>query len=1152
MGTRGILHGVSCTLVVFVTTLALCTCEGGHHRSHPGLPGVVALDAARQAPVVLALDEVLAEIESHEAPEGVESTLYERLRDELARQLRLRAVGKIVCAPPTSEANRVNDLSVTDNGDGHYTLIWHYRNQGDYDQNGTVAIADITPIAMHFSEEVPEGDTQGNSLQAVIDSSGNGKVDIADVTAIAMSFGRECTAYAIERSLEEDGTYVEVATVPLSQASGEGRLAFSYGLYLTPGWVRVIPCDGAAAHGIASDPVRIPIAANQPPVAQLAADPEEGDMPLSVNFDASGSYDPDGSIETYDYDWEGDGSYELLDGGATPTHLYESAGEYNPTVRVKDDDSAESTASVAVAVWLGRGDWWMFGREPTHNHRSPYVGPQTNNVKWAYNTGAGIISSPVIGVDGTVYVGSGNALYAITSEGNLAWTYPTGGLVNAGPAIGRDGTVYAPCFDAYLYAIAPDGNLDWRYEMDMMAFSSPAIAEDGTIYVGNLDGNLYAINPDGSLKWRYETGGEVDSCPAIGPDGTVYVGSTDNYVYAIHADGSLSWRYKTGYLVYSSPAVYGGDTILVGSMDNKVYSLGTDGSFNWDYATGDPVNSGPAVGEDGTVYVGSTDNKLHALTPQGGFLWAFEAADRVDSSPAVGGDGTIYFGSYDGKAYAVNPDGSLLWEYPTGNKVSSSPAIAEDGTLYIGSWDGFLYAFRDDGITPPSASISADPTEGIAPLQVHFDGSGSTDDGTIVQYEWDWDGEANGWTWYDSGTDPLADHVYGEAGAYEAVLRVTDDDGATDTDSVLIEVSPNGWIVSVVDDTVGNDPLSSEVYNSLVEVDGRPGIAYYHVEDKQLKFALCSTADGTGDWDIQLVDGDADVGEYCSLAIINDLPAISYYDAYPNCDLKFAINSEPDASGIWAVQTVETEGYPGTPSSLAEVVGKPAMGYLDMPADEVSFARNSVSDGSGTWSFSVVDSFWSCQMRRCQMAVIAGKPGVVYFHGFDMQLKYAYSSLADGSGTWAIHVVHDVGTQIGYRLTLAEIDGRPAVAYRYVYGDPQQLCFAICSTADGSGAWTISVVDSSPSSFDYPSLKVVDGYPTIAYSGQDGFLLYAVNTMADASGGWVITPIAHSEGAVSVTNLAVIDGSPAVSYHDSGPSILGPEDDSLRYVYKAS
>ena len=67
-------------------------------------------------------------------------------------------------------------------------------------------------------------------------------------------------------------------------------------------------------------------------------------------------------------------------------------------------------------------------------------------------------SSPAIGPDDTVYVGSGdNKLYAINGKtGAKLWEFETGGNVYSSPAIGSDGTVYGGSEDNKLYAIKTD------------------------------------------------------------------------------------------------------------------------------------------------------------------------------------------------------------------------------------------------------------------------------------------------------------------------------------------------------------------------------------------------------------------------------------------------------------------------------------------------------------------------------------------------------------------------------------------------------------------------------------------------------------------------------------------------------------------------
>ena len=99
------------------------------------------------------------------------------------------------------------------------------------------------------------------------------------------------------------------------------------------------------------------------------------------------------------------------------------------------------------------------------------------------------------------------------------------GRSHSSPAIGPDGTIYVGSGDSSLYAVNPDGTLKWRYPTGDTC-SSPLPQSRPTVRsMSGRDDRLYAISPDGTLKWSYLTGGSMLSSPAIAADGTVYVGS---------------------------------------------------------------------------------------------------------------------------------------------------------------------------------------------------------------------------------------------------------------------------------------------------------------------------------------------------------------------------------------------------------------------------------------------------------------------------------------------------------------------------------------------------------------------------------------------------------------------------------------------------
>ena len=85
--------------------------------------------------------------------------------------------------------------------------------------------------------------------------------------------------------------------------------------------------------------------------------------------------------------------------------------------------------------------------------------------------------------------------------------------------------------------------------------------------------------------------------------------------------------------------------------------------------------------------------------------------------------------------------------------------------------------------TPPTASFTAAPTVGQAPLTVAFDGSASSDpDGTIVAYSWNFGDNS-------SGSGVTTSHTYTAAGTFTVALTVRDDDNAINTTTRTVTVT---------------------------------------------------------------------------------------------------------------------------------------------------------------------------------------------------------------------------------------------------------------------------------------------------------------------------------------------------------------------------
>ena len=85
------------------------------------------------------------------------------------------------------------------------------------------------------------------------------------------------------------------------------------------------------------------------PVASFVYSPENPVVNQTITFNASSSYDPDGTIVSYEWDF-GDGNvtnttYEIL------KHSYSEAGSYDVTLTVTDNDGVTNSTTKTITVY---------------------------------------------------------------------------------------------------------------------------------------------------------------------------------------------------------------------------------------------------------------------------------------------------------------------------------------------------------------------------------------------------------------------------------------------------------------------------------------------------------------------------------------------------------------------------------------------------------------------------------------------------------------------------------------------------------------------------------------------------------------------------------------------------------------------------------
>jgi len=103
--------------------------------------------------------------------------------------------------------------------------------------------------------------------------------------------------------------------------------------------------------GVGVDYVTIHVANNLPPIAIATADVTEGPAPLTVQFDGSGSYDPDPQgqpIVSYRWDF-GDGSEPSFE-ATPPPHTYTVPGYYVAVLAVTDERGLAGTDTIVITV----------------------------------------------------------------------------------------------------------------------------------------------------------------------------------------------------------------------------------------------------------------------------------------------------------------------------------------------------------------------------------------------------------------------------------------------------------------------------------------------------------------------------------------------------------------------------------------------------------------------------------------------------------------------------------------------------------------------------------------------------------------------------------------------------------------------------------
>jgi PKD repeat protein len=648
------------------------------------------------------------------------------------------------------------DHNYTDNGVYTVTLTVTDNDGGQTSNTMQVTVGNVAPVvAAGDDQSVDEGHTV--SFIGSFTDAGS-----ADTHTISWDFGDGSTTTG---TLTPDHVYADngVFTVTLTVTDDDG--------------------------GQSSDTLQVTVG-NVAPVVAAGDDQsvDEGDI---VSF--TGSFTDEGSSDTHTIAWDfGDGS--TTTGTLVPDHVYTDNGVYTVTLTITDDDGGDSSDTLQITV----------------GNVAPVVAvseDQTNN-------------------EGATVAFSGSFTDVGSSDTHtIAWDFGDGSTDTGTLTpehIYTDNGVYT----VTLTVTDDDGASASNTLQVTVGNIAPAVAagDDQSVNEGDTVSFTGSFTDAGSadthtIAWDFGDGSTTTG--TLTPD-HIY---NDNGVYTVTLtvtddDGGQTSDTLQATVGNLAPAVAAGDDQ---SVDEGV-TVSFAGSFT-DAASSDTHTIAWDYGDGGTT-TGSltpdhvyTDNGVYTVTltitdDDGG-----ESSDTLqitvgNVAPVVSagdhqsvdeGDTVSFAGSFT-DAGAVDTH-TIYWDFGDGSTTTGTLTpdhIYSDNGVYTVT---LTVADNDGGQTSdtlqvtvanvaPVIAVSEDQTNNEGDT-ITFSGSftdvGSSDTHTIA---WDF-GDGN------TATDTLTpDHIYTDNGIYTVTLTVTDDDGASASDTLQVTIFNVEPVVSAGDDQI--------------------------------------------------------------------------------------------------------------------------------------------------------------------------------------------------------------------------------------------------------------------------------------------------------------------------------------------------------------
>ncbi|MCC7478404.1 PKD domain-containing protein [bacterium] len=663
--------------------------------------------------------------------------------------------------------------------------------------------------------------------------------------------------------------------------------------YSVPGIydVRLKVTDDQGESAIATLSISANANDNALPVAALSADAPGGQVPVSISFDAGASLDPDGSIISYDYDFDGDMNFDALDAGPSAEHNYNQPGVFEARVRVTDNEGAQDDATVTVTVSNEAPDAQLSPESVSGN------APQDVDFDASAST-PGTESGDSIALYEWDFNGDGTYEQS-GSSASVTHSY-TGGI--SGNAVVR-------VSDSYGASATASCSLDINgAPQAVLVLSSDSVLPDETL---SLDASA-SSDPDGSIvKYEWDSDGngsfETDSGTDSIIETSVAEGGSHNLMVRVTDDDGATKTASALLFVqiwvnWNSPQGDEDDgssssMALVAGKPAIAYMEESNSILRYVRAVDE---YGDAWTEPLTLDAGGPGINQTGIRPK---------LELVGMHPAVAYE-VLYSSSETRLGYVRATDTTgESWESPV--TVSSSVAVFEPSLAVINGRPAISYKDKDASHLHYVRANDATGDSWGSYIAVDADGTVRGASSCLL--------EING--------RPAISYERTQRLGY---VRALDSDGAS---------WPDGQILDATTTSARNG-------TDMLIMNGVPVIAYERIS--HLYFIKAIDADGSL-WEapVKVVDRGSRIFVWPDLAIVDNRPAIAFHDNKTDLDLYYVlaqdsggtqwnqellIDSGPDQAGFWP--------------TLAVVAGHPAIAYTGYDTvSQLRYKRASNSTG---------------------------------------------------------------------------------------------------------------------------------------------------------------------------------------------------------------